>query len=249
MRGFLLALRFLTIIPLGRGGAVVPGDITRSVSYYPLVGVFQGLVLVLFALVLRAWFTGALLSCILVLILVLTNGGFHLDGFMDTVDGLAGGGERDKRLRIMSDPGAGAVGVVFTFFIIALKVLALAAVPAATLTTVLFLLPVVGRWSIVPLAFWSGYAREGGGLGRAVTEIGRQEFLTAALITFFILLYFIGAWAFLVLLLTGGVAFVFALFFKARLGGVTGDVFGFQAEISEVLFLLFFLIITGSALR
>ncbi|MFQ5480285.1 MAG: adenosylcobinamide-GDP ribazoletransferase [Thermodesulfobacteriota bacterium] len=244
MRGFLLALRFLMIIPLGRAGTVDEGDITRSVSYYPVVGMLQGGILVGSALVLGRWFTGGLLSCILVLILVLTNGGFHLDGFMDTVDGVAGGSDKESRLRIMSDPNAGAVGVVFTFFIIALKVLALAAMPAASLITALFLWPILGRWSIVPLALFSDYAREGAGLGRAVTEIGWREFLTATLITLALFFYPLGLWAFPVLVFTGGVAFVVSLFLRTRLGGVTGDVFGFQSEISEVFFLLFFLIIT-----
>lgn len=241
MRQLLLAVRFLTIIPLGRTGEVSAKDITASVSYYPLVGALQGLILVVCGVVLGRWFEGSVLSCILVLILALTNGGFHLDGFMDTVDGIACGGDMERRLEVMSDPAAGAVGVVFTFFIIALKVLALASMPAAFLLTALFLWPVAGRWSVVPLARWSSYARTEGGLGEAVTEIGGREFFIATIITLAILFFWLGLWAFLFLAIIGGLALVFSFFFKARLGGVTGDVFGFQAEVSEALFLLLLL--------
>ncbi len=244
MRRFLLALRFLTIIPLWKGGDVSELDITRSVAYYPLVGGVQGVILVVTGLVLRQWFDGALLACILVLVLTLTNGGFHLDGFMDTVDGLAGGGDKENRLRIMSDSHAGAVGVIFTVFIIFLKVLALAAMPAAFLTTALFLWPVTGRWSIVPLAAFSPYARAEGGLGRAVTKIGPREFFIATIITLVILFYSLGFWALLIAGFIIAAAYILAVFFKIRLGGVTGDVFGFHGEISEVLSLLLLLIIT-----
>jgi len=244
VRRFLLALRFLTIIPLWKSGEISELDITRSVAYYPLVGVVQGIILVIIGLVLRQWFQGALLACILVLALTLTNGGFHLDGFMDTVDGLAGGGDKENRLRIMSDSNAGAVGVIFTVFIIALKVLALAAMPAVFLTTALFLWPVTGRWSIVPLAALSRYARAEGGLGSAVTKIGAVEFFIATGITLAVLFYWLGLWAFLIAAIIAVFAYMVSLFFKSRLGGVTGDVFGFHSEVSEIIFLLFLLLIT-----
>jgi adenosylcobinamide-GDP ribazoletransferase len=244
VRRFFLAVRFLTIVPLWRGSEVNEGDITGSVSYFPLVGAVQGIILVSAFFILRHWFSGLVLSTILVALLTLTNGGFHLDGFMDTVDGLAGGGERERRLAIMSDPNAGAVGVVFTFFIIILKIAALDAMPINFYTAALFLWPVFGRWATVPLALSSNYARPEGGLGKAITAIGAREFFIATGITLVISFYWLGPWAFLILVLTGALAYIVSLFFKSRLGGVTGDVFGFQAELSEVLFLLLLLSIT-----
>jgi len=244
LRRFFLAVRFLTIVPLWRGGEVSEGDITGSVAYFPLVGVVQGLILVIAFLIFRHWFSGLVLSAMLVALLALTNGGFHLDGFMDTVDGLACGGERERRLSIMADPNAGAVGVVFTFFIIILKIAALDAVPMNFYTAALFLWPIFGRWATVPLALFSNYARPEGGLGKAITAIGAREFFIATGITLIISFYLLGPWAFLILALTGGLALIVSLLFKAKLGGVTGDVFGFQAELSEVLFLLLLLSIT-----
>jgi len=241
VRHFFLALRFLTIVPLGRGAEVSEADITGAVSYFPLVGALQGVILVIAFLIFRHWFTGLVLSTILVALLSLTNGGFHLDGFMDTVDGMAGGGDRERRLVIMSDPGAGAVGVVFTIFIIILKIAVLDAMPTDLILAALFLWPIFGRWGTVPLALFSNYARPAGGLGKAVTAIGGREFLIATGITLAISFYWLGIWAFFILALTGFVAYVVSLYFKTRLGGVTGDVFGFQAELSEVLFLLLLL--------
>ncbi len=241
IKRFLLALRFLTIIPFGRSSGVSEGDITGAVSYFPLVGAVQGLILVIAFFIFGHWFGGIVLSTILVALLTLTNGGFHLDGFMDTVDGLAGGGDKENRLRIMSDPNAGAVGVVFTIFIIILKIAALGAMSRGFMAAALFLWPIAGRWSVVPLAFWSDYARPEGGLGKAVTKIGSREFLIATFITLVISFFWLGLWSVLFMAVIGVFAFLVSCFFSIRLGGVTGDVFGFQAEVSEVLFLLMLL--------
>ena len=44
--------------------------------------------------------------------LFVITGGLHIDGFMDTVDGLAGGRTKEDVLRIMRDSHVGALGVV-----------------------------------------------------------------------------------------------------------------------------------------
>ena len=50
--------------------------------------------------------------------------------------------------------------------------------------------------------------------------------------------FIIGVPALFFLLFLGSVVFLLSVFFSSRLGGVTGDVFGFQSEVAEVLFLL-----------
>jgi len=245
LNSFLLALRFLTVIPLGSHGEVGEGDIKASVAYFPVVGLVQGLILVIVYYVFRGVFGGLLLSALVASVLALTNGGFHLDGFMDTIDGLAGGHDRDSRLEIMRDSHAGAVGVVFTVFLIIIKVTALSSISAGAMGAAVFLLPVGGRWSTVPLAVLSGYARPGGGLGKAVTGAGARELAVATAITLALMFYFTGLWVFIILVGLGGAACLISMFFRSRLGGVTGDVFGFQAEVSEVLFLLLFTALIG----
>jgi len=244
LKSFLLALRFLTILPLGRGRAVSEVEITRAVSFFPLAGALQGLVLLGVYYLLGGVFGGFLLSAILVMILALSNGGFHLDGFMDTVDGLACGGGAERRLKVMSDPSAGAVGVVFTVLLLILKVSVIAAMPAEVMGVAVFLWPIAGRWSVVPLAYWSTYARPGGGLGRAVTEAKALECSVATGLGLAFAYYFMGTWAVPVFAVMAVEAYMVSLLFRSRLGGVTGDVFGFQAEVSEVFFLLLFLGLT-----
>lgn len=243
MKGFLYALQFLTIIPVKIKAAVDERELGRSTAFFPLVGAVQGIILVGANLLFLKFLPHDIASVLILTILILTNGGFHLDGFADTIDGLAGGNTKEERLHIMKDSRIGAIGVVAIALLLLIKFLAINNLnpPFSTLHShyILFLLPVMGRWSIVPMAYLADYGRPTGGLGMAFTEYtGIKEFLLAtifALSASVILLSWYG-------LVYAGIIFIavylFTVFFKRKLGGVTGDVFGFQGEISEVIFLV-----------
>ena len=51
-------------------------------------------------------------AAILAVVPFLATGGIHCDGFMDTVDGIFSGRERDRMLEIMKDSRTGSFGVV-----------------------------------------------------------------------------------------------------------------------------------------
>ena len=243
MKGFLYALQLLTIIPIKTRGAVEERELGRSTAFFPLVGAVQGIILVGANLLFLKFLSQDIASALVLVILILTNGGFHLDGFADTIDGLAGGSTKEERLNIMKDSRIGAIGVVAIVLLLLIKFLAINNLnsPFPTLHShyILFLMPVIGKWSMVPMAYWADYARPAGGLGMAFTEhTGLKEFLVStvfALSASVILLSWKG-------LVYAGIIFIavylLTVFFKSKLGGVTGDVFGFQSEISEVIFLV-----------
>ncbi|MEE8185232.1 MAG: adenosylcobinamide-GDP ribazoletransferase [Thermodesulfobacteriota bacterium] len=243
MRPFLLALRFLTIFPLRHADDGGVEEIGRSISFFPLVGALQGIILAGLAYLLTSLLPWELISAIILVLLILTNGGIHLDGLADTFDGLAGGRTRKERLRIMRDPQIGAIGVVAIVLILLIKFLLLKNIPHTIRYSTLFLLPVFGRWSIVPMAYWGDYARKAEGLGATFTEhTGRAHLIAATTIAVVLSVIPIGIEALAYLLLLFISAYLWTLFFRKRLGGVTGDVFGFQSEISEVIFLLLIII-------
>ena len=243
MKGFLYALQLLTIIPVKIKTAVDERELGRSTAFFPLVGAVQGIILVAANLLFSRFFPHDIASCLVLLILILTNGGFHLDGFADTIDGLAGGSTKEKRLDIMKDSRIGAIGVVAIVLLLLVKFLCInfltSHLSPLTSNYILFLLPVVGKWSMVPMAYWADYARPTGGLGMAFAKhTDLREFLVStvfALSASVILLSWKGlAYAGIIFI----AVYLFTLFFKRKLGGVTGDVFGFQSEISEVIFLM-----------
>jgi adenosylcobinamide-GDP ribazoletransferase len=243
VKGFLYALQFLTIIPIKIREDVGEKELGRSTAFFPLVGAVQGAILVSANLIFSRFLPQDVASALLLTLLILMNGGFHLDGFADTIDGIAGGDTKEKRLNIMKDSRIGAIGVVAIVLLLLLKFLAINSLATYhsphTTNSILFLFPVMGKWSMVPMAYWADYARPIGGLGRAFTEhTGPGELLTA---TFFTLAFSAILLGWKGLICAGIIliaVFLCTLYFKKRLGGVTGDVFGFQSEISEVIFLV-----------
>ena len=87
------------------------------------------------------------------------------------------------------------------------------------------------------MSYWSPYARPEGGVGRAF-RADTLTLLTATLIVSVVTAMLLGPWALTAIALLGAVTYLFTGFFRKRLGGVTGDVFGFQSEVAEVVFLL-----------
>ncbi len=95
IRKLLISFQFLTILPVKIQGDIYD-DIAGSTVFFPVVGAFQGAVIVLFAMILRyAFCKGAvchiydgIISVLIILILIATNKGLHIDGLADTFDAL-----------------------------------------------------------------------------------------------------------------------------------------------------------------
>jgi len=240
MRSLLAAFQFLTILPFPSSGETTDGrEIGQSTAYFPVVGALQGGIVAGSALLLSHLFSWEVVSALSLIIVILTNGGFHLDGFADTVDGLAGGKTGEERLTIMRDSRTGAIGVVALILLLLLQFILIKELPPSIRYGALFLLPVVSRWSMVPMAFWGSYAREGSGLGRVFTDhTGAIQLTVASILTALALGAALGVLAIAVLAPLTFIAWFWVSFFRRRIGGVTGDVFGFQSELSGTLFLL-----------
>ena len=115
---FVAAIQFLTISPAFIRRAFSPQELGRAVGFYPLVGLILGGILAGAYYILSQRFpTPVTVSLILTLWVILT-GAIHLDGFLDTYDGLFGGSTPEKRLEIMRDERIGAfalAGAVLLF--------------------------------------------------------------------------------------------------------------------------------------
>ena len=130
-----LAVRLLTRWPFPSwadvGAPATPTRAAAAVSYYPLVGAligaFAGIVFCLAHLV----FPATLAVVFAAAASVLATGALHEDGFADACDGLGGGATRERALEIMRDSRLGTYGAAGLGLLLAAKVLALAAAPAA----------------------------------------------------------------------------------------------------------------------
>jgi adenosylcobinamide-GDP ribazoletransferase len=239
---FIAALQFLTLARVYKTDNVMtPEEFSRSMVYFPVVGALQGLLLFIVYSLLGGVLPPALVGAILVAVLIITNGGLHLDGFIDTIDGLAGGTTPQRRLEIMRDSAVGAIGVVALFILLILKYESLSAA-TTTAAGAIFLFPIVGRWTAVPVAYLSNYARAGEGLGRLFSEVTITTLLYSTIITAVPVAIILGLTGLIAMVGVFIVAVLITGFFKRKLGGVTGDVMGFQGEVGEVLFLIIVLV-------
>lgn len=248
-----IALSFLTTLPLpplpaeaflsGRG---------RAFAWYPAVGLLIGLLLTGAAWLLG--FTNLSLSVqtgLLLLAWMLLTGGLHLDGVMDSCDALFAPVSVERRLAILKDVHTGAFGVIGLFFVLGLKWALLASLLGqAGGWLVLLLAPVWGRWMLVWAAWRFPYARREESLGRTMTAgLSRREVWLATLFVLIVqsVLGFGSPWL-LVALLCLPLGHLLAGWAAGKLGGgLTGDIYGFLCEVTEVLVLLL-LALLGSAI-
>jgi adenosylcobinamide-GDP ribazoletransferase len=253
MKRFLIALQFLTIIPVKRELTITEEDIAKSSSAFVAVGLAQGLTLVAVDYAAGMIFDIDIVTGMVLLALVLSNGGFHLDGLADTFDAIASKGDKEKKLAAMKDSAAGPMGVVAIFFALLLKYLSLnnlAGVSAGLFYSSLVLMPMFSKWAMV-VSMVHGRPARNNGLGRIFTgRVGNKEIAisTAILfVSFFVIPQMVFADMALVreyVLFVGSAMMIYLLcrlsvrFFDRRFGGLTGDTLGAVAEVTEITFLL-----------
>jgi len=242
VKRFLIALQFLTIIPVNIKGKINEEDFGRSLLCFPVVGFLLGLFLALIASIARG--LPPLVRGILILIVwIIITGGIHLDGFADTCDGFYGRRSREDILKIMRDSRIGAMGAIGLTALLLLKFAILSSVAREDLWKILIMTAVFARWSQVLSCAISKYARDE---GKAKYFIEYAEYGACAagalftLILFWLLMSIKGVILFVLL---SAAMFLFIKCIQRRIGGMTGDTIGATSEVAEALALLLGLIL------
>ncbi len=240
MTSFFLAWQFLTILPgVGSDREVSPQLLGRSMAFYPLVGLLLGLILWAAYWVFSLAFSRAVCDGLVLLVLVLVTGAFHLDGMADTLDGMAAGRSTEERLVIMKDHRVGTFGVVGLIMVLGIKFLALNSLPEEILGKSLAAALILSRWSMVQLIYRSPYARPEGGLGKVFKEnVKKTEMILATVTSLILSVLLLRLWGAILWLIIGVFTLGIQALFERKLGGVTGDVLGAANEVNEVLGLL-----------
>lgn len=233
IRPLITAFAFLTRLPI-RAGAISDRDLGRSVGFFPLVGLVLGLVTAGVAYALAGSFTPTMVAIVLVAAGALLTGGLHLDGLSDLFGGLAGGqGDRERILALMRDSRMSVQGAVAVMLVLAAKIEAMSVLVEARNYAALVAIPVIGRFAVAPAIIMFPYTRPEG-LGRAFNgEAGWPQLVMVAVTMGAVLLAFgvsLGQPALAGLLS----AIIVGLALRAKLGGLTGDVYGATIEIAEV---------------
>lgn len=237
------AVIFYTTIPLPISWT---GNWQRIARWASSVGIFIGVLLGLTDLFLQSCqipeFTR---SALIVAIWLGITGGLHLDGAMDTADGLAVR-ERERSLEIMKDSATGAFGAMAGIIILLLKTAALSEINDYS-WLVLILAGAWGRWGqLIAIAFYPYLRKQGKGAFHKENLHLPQDILVGSIPLFLfqgILIYLEPEiWIQWLIMMVGCAAIAIATgyYFYYQFKGHTGDTYGATVEWSEALILCLF---------
>lgn len=244
LRLFATAATFLTRLPFARFGYAEPERLAQSAPYFVVVGALVAAIASLAAWLSLQWLPAALAPWAALAAGIVVTGGFHEDGLADTADGLGGGFTRERKLEIMRDSRIGSYAALALLVVLAGKYLALASLRPSQLFVALWLGHVLARFAVLPLAAALGYARDGQTANKPVADgIGWHQVCAGGVLALVLLAPFgrlaaAAALASLVVVLLAG------LYFRAQLGGVTGDLLGAANQLVE---LTCYLVCAGAA--
>jgi len=230
LRGFAAAVSFLTRIPVGRWIELDGADVARGGALFPLVGAGIGTVVGGIAQAAGGTLTAPVAALLGIAAGTALTGVLHLDALADTADAL-GATTRDHALEIMRDHSVGAFGAVALVLDLGIKAAALAALVGHH-DALRAAVCAAASARVVPVVLSAAlpYARPSAGLGRVLGGTGRLRALVAVAIAVAICVLLHAA---LLLAVVAGIAVVCGLAARQWLGGVTGDVLGAAAELSE----------------
>lgn len=238
MHPFLIALQFLTRIPVISNSEWQAENTGKSLHYYPLVGLIIGVILMLVAYVLQnqsPMLVAALTLCCWVLI----TGGLHLDGLADSADAWAGAhGDKQRALDIMKDSRAGPMAIVILLLVLLVKFSALYVLLQLEMPALLLVAPMLGRTAVIILFITTPYVREQG-LGSDMKAYLPQQNAYVVLALVAVMLFILTGFVQAIVLSAIGLVTLWFLrhLMLKRIGGMTGDTVGACIEICEAVIL------------
>jgi adenosylcobinamide-GDP ribazoletransferase len=246
MQAFLIGLQFLTRICVVKQTVWTEEDFGKSVRFFPLIGAVLGCIYSVVAMMLL-WFLPSfgifiphhLTHVLFVSMPIILTGGIHCDGFMDTVDGIFSGRDRERMLEIMKDSCTGAFGVVAFVLLMMFQYGAVSDVSMEDLPVALFVMPIISRMMMVFTITIYPYARKEG-MGKAFSEYTNKKTLGVVFLYGLALVLPWGVNALIAVLVSLLFTMCFCNYVTKKIGGVTGDVYGAVCTLCELLVMIAF---------
>ena len=245
-QSFLGAISFYTTIQLPTTWEL---KFERIARWAPLIGLILGSHLGLLDFLLN-WlgFPRLTRSVLIIGYWIFLTGGLHLDGVIDTADGLAVT-DTQRRLQVMKDSVTGAFGVMAAVVLLLLKTVAFSEIDSFRWLA-LMAAAGWGRWAQVVAIAKYPYLREvgKGAFHKQHISIPQDIYLGLGLLlvlSWFQLFFSKDGWLLILSILLGqwAIALLTGLWFNHKLGGHTGDTYGAVVEWSEAFILCLFTLI------
>jgi adenosylcobinamide-GDP ribazoletransferase len=238
IKPFLVAVQFLTRLPVLLSSSPSEKTVGYSLLFYPLVGLMIGALLSALGWLLRDA-PPLVVAALLLSGWVVLTGGLHLDGVADSADAWVGGmGDTEKTLAIMKDPNCGPAGVMAILLVLLLKFVSLYTLFMAQNWIVLLYATILAR-TLIPLLFLTTPYVRRHGLGTSLVTYLPRKLSIFVIIVSPLLLFLITGLDYFWLILTTILTFlVVRLMMIQRIHGTTGDTAGALIEITETNVLL-----------
>jgi adenosylcobinamide-GDP ribazoletransferase len=194
---------------------------------------------------LRLAMPAPLAAALLLVALTLVTGGLHLDGLMDTCDGVFNHSTPERRLEILGDARVGAYGAIGLALDLLLKYALLLSLPAPVRAVGLILAFVLAYWAMA-LAIFVFPAARPGGFGAAFKKVASGPRLVAAGASALLVAVGLGGAPGLALFAAGSAGAIAAGgYIAGKLGGLTGDTYGAVNETTLLATLLVWPLLNG----
>jgi adenosylcobinamide-GDP ribazoletransferase len=235
----LIALGFLTRIPIPRAVAFSAENLNAAARYFPLVGLLVGaFAALIYGVAILLW-PPSLAILLSMGATILLTGAFHEDGWADSCDGFGGGWDRERILAIMKDSRIGIYGALGLGLMLALKFAALQQLSGTHILAALLIGHAWSRLLATSYLFDLPYARTTDSKVEAVAAPLSNNSLRIAVLSALPLIFLISLtqtlWIIAVLLVW---RWSFGRYCQRRIGGYTGDCLGAAQQVAELLIYL-----------
>lgn len=237
IKGFILALQFLTRLPINIPIDFNDENLRRSTFFYPLIGLILGGLASLPYLYLASYNVN-IASFLSLLVMIILTGGLHLDGLSDTADGFFSNKDKENTLEIMKDSRIGAFGVLSLILLILFKYILISSF-VYNLPLALILSMANSRLVVILEIVFKKVARPGG-LGDMLHASKPKNYVLVSSIIYIVFLSFLDLSYLLPLIGALIMAELIAKCSYKKIEGLTGDLYGAIIEITEAISLLIF---------
>ena len=235
----LLAVSFFTRLPVPQGIDYSPQKLRQAGRHFALIGWLLAGILSGFYLLVTPYIGTAPSICLLVILSLLLTGALHEDGLADTCDGFWGGHTQARKLSIMKDSQIGTYGTCALITMLLTKTVLLYALAInGHLILALFIAYPLSRGLAISHTQHLGYARTDAHDSKSQSLASPMQ--PRVLLWLFAcssagLLWLPFTDALMILLACLSLRYVLKRWFRAHIGGYTGDCLGFAQQVQELL--------------
>jgi adenosylcobinamide-GDP ribazoletransferase len=233
---FLVAVQFMTRLPVSQGIQYSPDALAKSVIFFPAIGLLVGAGGAALYLLLSPHVGQDVVVVLILIYLVTVTGGIHEDALGDAADGFGGGWEKDRVLAIMRDSRIGSFGTIAITLGLLARFVFLTNLAPGKFVVFLIAGQVLGRWTALPLAFFLPSARDNeAGQGKLIARrITVLSFGAGTILALAIVAIALRAAALRASLTAVMIVAISGFYYWRRIGGITGDCLGATNQLTEI---------------